>query len=291
MTNRSDHVVRAITDDGAFRVISVRSTQTVARVIGAQNVKGEIARALGDLVTASILVRELMAPDYRAQAILTAEVTHDRLVGDAHPKGLTRGLAQVAAGTVAFPFGARASLMVMRTLMNGAVQQGTVEVPIAGGVAAAVMEYLTSSEQVLCALALGTLFNDGPDEGDPRVTAAGGYVVQLLPETSREALETMTNRLQGFASIDHLLSVDAFSPESLLGEILQGMPFTRVGETPVTFGCLCSEERLTASLSTLPRADIAEIVAAGEVLEIACEYCGTNYHIAPERLRALLADN
>jgi molecular chaperone Hsp33 len=42
------------------------------------------------------------------------------------------------------------------------------------------------------------------------------------------------------------------------------------------------------SLSTLPRADLEELVEDGEVLEMRCEYCGEQYNVDPSRLRGLL---
>lgn len=284
-TPKHDEILRGITDDGAFRVISARTTETVREAIARQGCKGEIAQAFAELLTASILVRELMAPGYRLQAILSAQATRSRLVADANPGGLTRGLAQVEAGLVAFPFGADAQLLVMRTLHSGAIQQGTIAVPARGGVQAALMEYLSTSEQVICVIALGAL-----RRGD-EVVAAGGYVVQLLPETSHASLEKMTTHLQSFTDIDHLLARPDFDPRALLRDLFADMKYAQIAESPLAFGCSCSEERVMTSLSTLPPSEVADILAIGNVLEIGCDYCGAQYRIAPERLRGLGTSN
>ena len=49
---KKDRVQRAMTDDGAFRVMTARTTETVREVLQAQGVKGQLGRALGELVTA-----------------------------------------------------------------------------------------------------------------------------------------------------------------------------------------------------------------------------------------------
>ena len=67
---RRDSVVRAITDDGSFRVVALRTTDTVRAIAAAQRVKGDEARWLGELVTGTVLVRETMAPDLRVQGVL-----------------------------------------------------------------------------------------------------------------------------------------------------------------------------------------------------------------------------
>ena len=47
---------------------------------------------------------------------------------------------------------------------------------------------------------------------------------------------------------------------------------------------------MVASLATLPRADIEELIRDGEVLEIRCDYCGKEYQIPPAQLRAAAHD-
>ena len=56
MNAPDDSCIRAITDDGSFRVMVARTTSTVRGILAAQNVQGETARNLGDLVTATVLV-------------------------------------------------------------------------------------------------------------------------------------------------------------------------------------------------------------------------------------------
>lgn len=65
-----DNVLRAITDDGAFRVIAADTTATVRGVLVAQKAAtAELVRTFADLLTGAVLVREGMAPDNRLQAI------------------------------------------------------------------------------------------------------------------------------------------------------------------------------------------------------------------------------
>jgi molecular chaperone Hsp33 len=53
-----DSVLRAITDDGAFRVIAVDTTATVRGALAVQKAAtAELAQTFGDLLTGSVLVR------------------------------------------------------------------------------------------------------------------------------------------------------------------------------------------------------------------------------------------
>src|SRR5687768_17894744 len=63
----------------------------------------------------------------------------------------------------------------------------------------ALMAYMQTSEQVVSMLAMGTLLEDA------RVSAAGGYLVQLLPEVGRGPLmvdrkSTRLNSSHGYIS-------------------------------------------------------------------------------------------
>ena len=66
-TPATDRVIRAMTNDGAFRVIAAVTTQTVRGAVAAQQAKGAIAARFGDLLTGSILIREAMSPTLRVQ--------------------------------------------------------------------------------------------------------------------------------------------------------------------------------------------------------------------------------
>ena len=98
----------------------------------------------------------------------------------------------------------------------------------------------------------------------------------------------MTERLKNFEDIIPLLARGAASPEALLSETLYGMPYTKVGDRTVHFGCRCSPERLAGSLASLPRADIESLMEGGKTLEIQCDYCRKNYEFTMDQLRNLL---
>jgi len=280
-TASSDSVLRAMTDDGAFRVITARTTETVRGAIAAQNGMGATARAFGELLTGSILYRETMAPQLRVQGILKGAGKSGTLVADSHPSGRTRGLVQVEKGRE-IELGSGAMLQMMRTMPNGRINQGIVELPSGGAISQALMEYMQTSEQVVSMIAVSSIEREG------EVVAAGGYMVQLLPEVGRGPLMVMTERLREFENIDAQVAEATFSPEALLEQLLYGMPYTRLEESPVGFECWCDELRVVSAIATLSRPDIEHLLSDGQMLEIECEYCKREYRIAPARLRGLL---
>ena len=274
-------MLRAMTDDGAFRVITTRTTETVRGATSAQGATGRTARMFGELLTGAILYRETMAPQLRVQGVLRGSNGTGSLVADSHPSGRTRGLVQVEQGRE-IELHDGAVIQMMRTMPGGRINRGVVEVPSGGGISQAIMEYMQTSEQVVSMISVATVLDDAG------IAAAGGYMVQLLPEVGRGPLMVMTERLRDFESIEERVLAATFSPERLLDELLDGMPFTRLEESNVGFDCWCDELRVVSALATLSRGDIQNLLSDGEVLEIDCAYCKREFRIAPARLQGLL---
>jgi molecular chaperone Hsp33 len=281
----TDRVIRAMTNDGAFRVIAALTTETVRGALGAQNARGAVAERFGELITGSILVREAMSPTLRVQGILKGASGKGSMVADANPDGTNRGLVGFT-GTTGEDMAAKGALLkMMRTLPNGAIHQGIVEVSFdggKGGISGALMAYMQHSEQIVSTIAVATLL-----EGDD-VVRAGGYIVELLPEVERGPLMIMTQRLEDFPTLDELLRGTGSSANALVEELFYGMPFTILAQSELTYACRCSELRVLSSLSTLPRSDIEDLLRDNKVLEIQCDYCQKEYAISPTQLQALL---
>jgi molecular chaperone Hsp33 len=275
-----DRVLRAMTDDDTFRVITASTTDTVRHVLASQSVAGPAARHLADLVTGTVLVRETMAPHYRVQGLLKGTGGRGNLLADSHPDGLTRGLAQLPDRT--FQIGPGSILQMMRSTARGSIHRSAVEPPLGGGVPEALMVYLKDSEQIVSVIATGLCW-----EGDS-VRHAGGYVVQLLPGPARSTLMIMTERLAAMPVFDELLAELEGSPSRLLDELLHQMPYAHLDDRPVSFGCKCSRQAVVGTLATLPREELAELLREQPVIELSCDYCHTVYHVSRGDLAGLL---
>ena len=283
----SDIVIRALTDDSSFRVLTARTTKLCREAIQRQAVQGATARHFGDLLTGTVLVRETMAPQLRVQGIVRGAGGGSTLIGDSFPDGGTRGLVTHKKGATELQLGGDAIMQFMRTFPNGSVHRGTVQVPSEGGITAALMGYMQESEQILTVMGAVTLFDPAG-----QVSSAGGYVVQLLPGADPDVVAVMTERLAlDFSDITRFVEVPDFNPDVLLEEILYRVPFSRVEQRDVHFHCPCSQTSVLASLATLDVSDIRSFVEDGEVLEIACDYCGNQYQVAPDQLAGLLSQS
>jgi molecular chaperone Hsp33 len=272
-----------MTDDGAFRVVVARTTDTSQAALDAQKAFSSSGQLLSELITGAVLVRETMAPTHRVQALLRTVDNRGRLVADAHPDGGNRGLVARSGGLLEVD-PSDGMLEVLRTLYTGELHRGVVRVPPQGTISQALMSYMTSSEQVATMLAVACEI-----DGD-RVTAAGGYMVQLLPEVGRGPLAIMTERLRDFERIDGpegILAKLAAEPAPLLDELLYGMPYTRLGDSPLSFQCRCSAVRVMSALASLSKGDLSELLRE-PIIEMSCDYCGKSYAVGPEQLKGML---
>jgi molecular chaperone Hsp33 len=283
--NDQDGILLALTDDYSFRVVTVATTVAVGQIASVQRATGELARSLGELVTGTLMVRETMAPDYRVQGILRTSQDSGTLVADSHPSGDLRGLAQLSQPAETVTVKSGATLQILRTLANGALQQGVVDFPAEGGVSQALMTYMETSEQVTSVVGVKTVVaGDG-------VAGAGGYMVQLLPDATQSALRVMIERLESLLPLEQRIASPGFTANSLMAELLAGIPHTVLGSAPVRYHCWCDEVRVMSALATLKRSDLEELLQTGEPLSLSCDYCRREYQISPMKLKGLLEES
>lgn len=280
-----DQIVRAMTNDGAFRCMAVRGTETVNRILAAQASDAPTQRALGELVLGAVLYRETMAPDLRVQCIVRGAGKTGSILADAHPSGLTRGLYQRGKEGAFSLQGNGAILQMTRNLPRGNQHQGLID---ASNVTLerALMSYFEQSEQISTMIGVGI-----PIADNQQAAVATAYLVQLLPEVkdAHDKLAILTERLaHDFADMDAIARETGGDPKALIEEIFYGMEFTYLSDSPIYFGCTCSEERIQASLLSLERSELMSLIDEGEPIEMSCDYCGTDYHVGMDQLRALM---
>lgn len=269
-----------MTKDGQFRVIAVSMAQTCSESARRQHSPPELLDRQARLMCAGVLVRETIQPGYRVQVILKDPSGH-RLVADSLPDGKNRSIVNpgMPEDREVAPSGL---LQVHYTLRNGDLHQGIVELKAADTVSDAIMRYLQESEQITAFITIECVTSSDS------VTALGGFVVQVTPEATHEGLREMTSRLEGFDSFSTWLADANPDPEALIADILGAHEYAILANSPLAFGCTCSNERMVLGLSTLARTEIAELLREGKAVETSCDACGERYEVSTEQLAELL---
>ena len=113
--------------------------------------------------------------------------------------------------------------------------------------------YYAVSEQIPSAVALGVLINK-----DGSVKKAGGYIIQILPDTPDEIITLIEKRLTNIKSITEMLE-DGMTLEEIAKYISDDLNTRVVEEIVPEFKCDCSKERMERALLTIGKKDLEEL--------------------------------
>ena len=154
---------------------------------------------------------------------------------------------------------------------------------VSGEIAEDITAYLSESEQVPSACALGVLVDT-----DRSVKAAGGFVVQLMPGADEGLISALEENI---FIMDQLTTVlDEDGPETVFAQVLRGMEYHLVSESEAVYRCRCSRERVAEALGVIDRAELREIIAEGKDVSVSCQFCGRVYSFTPQELSSIGGD-
>lgn len=281
-----DTLWRGLTRGGEVRVLVVRATATVREAAARLACSPDVGQLLGELMVATLLVRSTLNPDERMQVAFKHDGAVGQLLVDAWDEGGIRALARHADVTLqqhGLLLGAGVCEVTRSRYSGKQAYRSTVRLD-GEGVDAAMMRYLLDSEQILSLLRLQVEAND---EG---VTLAQGFLVQLMPEGSREDLISMISNLEALQPIGQGMTPADPDARQWTADLLKGFSWDQCAREQVKFLCRCSEDRILSMIATLPKAEIRELAQGEELLETVCDYCKTRYLLRPSQVAALLDD-
>lgn len=285
-----DYLVRGVAVDGSFRIFAARTTNTVEEARTRHNCWPVAAAALGRTMTAGLLLGANMKGD----DILTIRILGDGPLGaiivSANAKGEVRGYVQEpqvhlpSTSEGKLPVGAavgQGHLHITRDLGLKEPFTGSVEL-ISGEIAEDFAHYLTSSEQTPSAVSLGVLV-----ETDNAVVAAGGLLLQLLPNADEAVLTKLEDNLAQLPHISSLI-LNGESPEDIINRVTEGIEVKILESKPVCFCCQCSRERLENLLVGIGRDEVSSMLEEQGRAEINCHFCGEQYFFESNDLQRIL---
>lgn len=141
--------------------------------------------------------------------------------------------------------------------------------------------YYAMSEQTASAVALGVLV-----EKDGSVKKAGGYVLQIMPDTPDEIISLIEQRLKESKSITQMLE-EGMTLEEIAKYISDDLATHEVEELHPKYKCDCSRERMEKALISIGRKDIMEL-AEDEETELTCQFCNKKYKFSKEEILNLI---
>ena len=139
--------------------------------------------------------------------------------------------------------------------------------------------YFAASEQTPSAVSLGVLVDT-----DNSVLAAGGLLVQMLPDATEddiEKIEGIINNLRPMSTLIH----EGKSLEDILNENFDDIKILE--ETSVRFDCGCSKATMKRALLTLSKEERLRMIEEDHGCEITCHWCNEHYQFSEDELRDL----
>ena len=147
--------------------------------------------------------------------------------------------------------------------------------------------YLAESEQRSCALAAATSFNG------ILCTAAGGYLVERLPDCTPEVMTRVEKNLAKLVEMNGddpskalptSLMLEGKTPVDIAAILLDGLGMEPLNQLEPKPKCQCSEEKLMRSLRLIPREEVDVILREEGKVEARCEFCGKVYRMGPDEV-------
>ncbi|MBB3909138.1 Hsp33 family molecular chaperone HslO [Anoxybacillus rupiensis] len=286
----SDYLVKALAYDGQVRAYAVRTTTTVGEAQRRHQTWPTASAALGRAMTAGVMMGAMLKGNSKLTIKIEGGGPLGAIMVDSNAQGEVRGyvtnpqvhfdLNQYGKLDVARAVGTNGTLTIVKDL--GLRDFFTGQVPLVSGeLGEDFTYYFVSSEQVPSSVGVGVLVNP-----DHTILAAGGFIIQLMPNTEEQTIHEIERRLQAIPPVSKMIEKGA-TPEEILEELL-GKGNVKILETlPVAFVCSCSRERIANALISLGPEEIQAIIDEEGQAEAMCHFCNEAYHFTTRELYEL----
>jgi molecular chaperone Hsp33 len=283
----TDGILRAISSDGTIRAVIATTTELVGHARLRHHLSYTATAALGRALTGGALLAPLAARDGQVCLKFQGNGPLGKVMVDASPKGTIRGyvenptlelpLNSLGNFDVGTAIGKTGYLHVTVDPGFGRPHTSTVEL-VSGEVGEDINRYLVTTEQT------GSLVVVGTHLSAKGVEAAGGLIVQLLPDHTEEIICKIENNITTFGTFTFLMR-RGMNLQSMLSRILNGFNIQPITEVlPLTFACKCSDERFLEALKVLPKQDLISLAEESGQAEGRCHFCNEFYYVGKERL-------
>ena len=289
-----DKLVRAITAGGAVKAVAVTTRSLTEQARNIQKTLPVATAALGRTLAAASMMGNALKED---AASLTLQIKGGGPLGTvlavSDSQGCVRGyvqnphvdlpLREDGKLDVGRAVGCDGTLTVIKDLGMKEPYIGSVGL-LGGEIAEDLAAYFVESEQIPTACALGVLV--GLDQS---VTAAGGYIIQLLPGAGEDIITRIEAGVHGMGSVSSALA-GGLDGEGLLRTVLKDFELEILEKHPVEYRCTCSRERVSRALISMGKPELSRMIREQGQAELTCQFCDRVYRFSKTELEQLLAE-
>jgi len=284
-----DYVLKATAGNGQIRVFAATTGGLAETARRLHQTSPVVTKALGRLLTAGSLMGSMMK---NADELITLKIAGDGpisgLLVTADAKGNVKGYPYVndlldtleASMPVSEAIG-EGTLNILKDIGLKEPYVGYSPL-VSGELAEDLTYYYAQSEQIPTSVSLGVLLND-----DGTVRQAGGFIIQLMPNTDDEVIDALEEALSDTPSLTKLLD-EGKTLEAIMDDLFKDLSL-KVSKTEITrFICDCSRQRITKALTSIGKNDLIEMISDQEDIEVNCDFCKEKYSFSPEDLQSIL---
>ena len=291
MSEYKDYIVRATAADHQLRAFAVTSKDIVEKAREIHNTSPVATAAIGRLLTAASMMGSMMKGE---KDVLRLQIECGGPIGgitvtadsNADVKGYVNN------PNVILPPNAQGKLDVSGALGPGflnVIKDIGLREPyngqthlVSGEIAEDLTYYFATSEQVPSSVGLGVLMDK-----DNHVRQAGGFIIQVMPDTDDEVIDKLEARLGEVHSVTEMLD-KGMTPEDILNYVLEGMDVEILETVPTQYKCDCSFERVSKVIASLGKKELQEMIDDGKPVEVNCQFCGSHYKFDTEQLKEFI---
>ena len=291
MTNE---IVRAITGDGLVKAAAITGRDIVERARSIHRLLPMATAALGRTLMGASLMGDMLKEE---KGSLTLQIKGGGPLGTilavSDCEGNVRGYVQnphvelmeqrPGKLDVGAAVGLGGTLTVIKDIGLKEPYVGSIGL-FSGEIAEDLAMYFVESEQIPTACALGVLV--GLDQS---VTAAGGYLIQLLPGASEDMISKIEAGVRSMGAVTAALD-GGLDGEGLLRTVLKDFQLEILEKHPVEYRCYCSRDRVSRALISMGRKDLTELIQEQGQAELTCQFCDEVYRFSKKELEALLEE-
>ena len=286
-----DYIVRATAAQQQLRVFAITSRDLVEQGRKIHNTSPVATAALGRLLTAGAMMGSMMKGN---KDVLTLQIECGGPIGgvtvtadaNANVKGYVNQPKVIipankdgkldVSGAIGPGF-----LNVIRDIGMKEPYNGQVHL-VSGEIAEDLTYYYATSEQIPSSVGLGVLLDK-----ENFVKQAGGFIIQVMPFAEDEVIDKVEESLKHIHSVTSLLE-QGMTPEDMLHHLLGDLDLEILDRMPAQYACNCSKERVAKAIASIGRADLEDMIQAGETIETNCQFCGSHYYFTTEELKSFL---
>ena len=287
-----DKLIRGTAKDGMIRVIGCTTTEVVNDGCSVHNCSPVASAAFGRMLTAGVLLGSTLKGD---NEVVTTKINGGGPINGITVTAYSNGNVKGVLGNpnVDLPLNSKGKLDV-----GGAVGKDGLlyvikdlgmkdpyvgQVPIhSGEIAEDFTYYFTISEQTPSAVSLGVLVDK-----DLSIKAAGGFIIQMMPDADPLLADLLMYRLEEIPSITTMIT-DGKTIEEILEYIFEDMDLKLEFANEPKYVCDCSRERVEKALISIGEKDLQEIYNEQKDEEVVCHFCNKKYVFTPEDIKELL---